>query len=74
MISLASNAIQYQTIVFLRQYLPLIHSYYTDQGLNDINFDYDKILKVIESLDPNKAHCHDDVSVRMLKFSCPSII
>ena len=32
------------------------------------------MLKVIHSFDPNKAHGHDVVSVRMLKFSCPSII
>ena len=25
-------------------------------------------------MDPNKAHGHDDVSVRMLKISCPSSI
>ena len=35
---------------------------------------YDKILKVIQSLDPNKAHGHYGISVRMLKLSFPSII
>ena len=54
--------------------LPLIRSYYTDKRLNDINFNHDKILTVIQSLDPNKAHDHDGVSVRMSKLSCPSII
>ena len=44
--------------------LPLIRSYYTDKRLNDINFNHDKILTVIQSLDPNKAHDHDGV----LKF------
>ena len=32
-----------------------------------------KTLKVIQPLDLNKAHGHDDVSVRILKLSCPSI-
>ena len=54
--------------------LLLILTYYTNNGLNYINFNYDKILKVIQSLDPNRAHGHDDVSVRMLKISSPSII
>ena len=37
-------------------------------------FNYDKILKVIQSLNPNKAHGHDDFSVKMLKLSCPPIL
>ena len=35
---------------------------------------YEKILTVIQSLDPNKAHSHDVFSIRMLKLSCSSII
>ena len=67
---------------FSQQYQPisnnsillLILSYYTDNRLNDINFEHDKMLKVIQSLDPNKAHSYDCVSVRMLEFHFPSII
>ena len=47
----------------------LILTYYTGNILHDINFNYGKILK---SLDPNKAHGHDGVSIRMLRISCPS--
>ena len=48
--------------------LPLIPTYYKDNRLNEIKD------KVIQSFDPNKAHGHDGVSVRMLKPSRPSII
>ena len=44
-------------------------SYYTDKRLNDICFNYGKILKVMQSLDPNKVHGHDGVSL-----CCPSFI
>ena len=73
MIFLASNASQYQMIAFFH-YSIIRPSYDTENRLNDINFSYDKILKVIQSLDPNKVHDHDGVSVRMLKLCCPSII
>ena len=33
-----------------------------------------KILKIIQSLDPNKAPGHDLVSTRMLKLSIPSLL
>ena len=67
---------------FSQQYQPisnnsillLIPFYYTDNRLNDINFKHDKMLKVIQSLYPNKAHGYDCVSVRMLEFHFPSII
>ena len=58
MFSLASNASQYETTAFFRE----------DNRLYDINLNYKKILKVIQSLDPNKAHGRDGVSVRMLKL------
>ena len=47
---------------------------YTNKRLNDIIFNYYKILKIIQSLDTNKAHGRDDTSVRMLKLNCPFII
>ena len=58
MFSLASNAFQYETTAFFRE----------DNRLYDINLNHKKILKVIQSLDPNKAHGRDGVSVRMLKL------
>ena len=35
---------------------------------------YDQKLKVIQSLNSNKAHGHDGVAVRIIKLSCISII
>ena len=71
MISLASQQCQ---PISNDSILPLVPSYYTDKRLNDINFNHDKILRVIRSLNPNKAHGHDGPSIRMLKLSCPSVI
>ena len=36
--------------------------------LTSINFSDNDILKIIRSLDINKAHGHDDMSVRMVKI------
>ena len=36
--------------------------------LTSINFPDSDILKIIRSLDVNKAHSHDDISVRMVKI------
>ena len=33
----------------------------------------DKIAKVIQNLNPNKAHGHENISIRMLKVCGPSI-
>ena len=54
--------------------IPLIPSYNIDNRLTDINFNYAKLLKVIQSFDPNKTHGIDGVSVSMLKPSCLSVI
>ena len=32
------------------------------------HFPKDDILRIINNLDPNKAHGHDKVSIRMLKY------
>ena len=36
--------------------------------MNNISFSESDILKVIRNLDPNKAHGHDEISIRMLKI------
>ena len=38
------------------------------------NFDKKKLLKIIQSLDVNKAHGYDSISLRMLKLNSSSII
>ena len=54
--------------------LPKSNTYQTENRLNDITFDNEKLLKIIQSLDANKAHGYDGVSIRMLELSSPSII
>ena len=41
--------------------------------LSDINIDTDTIIKLVRSLDPNKAHGFDGISKRMLKLCATSI-
>ena len=48
------------------QYLP-------DNRLSCVSFSNDKITKVINNLNPNKAHGQDNISIRMLKVCGPSI-
>ena len=51
--------------------LPKSNTYHTENRLNDITFDNEKLLKIIQSLDANKAHRYDSISTRMLKLSSP---
>ena len=46
----------------------------TDQYLASIEFMKDDIKRIIRNLDPNKAHGHDMISIRMLKMSGDFII
>ena len=43
-------------------------TYITDSELSSLQFEYKDIIKIIRSLDTNKAHGHDDLSIRMLKI------
>ena len=45
----------------------------TTTRLSDINIDTDTIIKLIHSMDPNKAHGCDGISIRMLKLSATSV-
>ena len=45
----------------------------TDSSLSSCHFTKDDILRIINNLDPNKAHDHDEVSIRMLKICGNSI-
>ena len=53
--------------------LPSHIKYLTDNRLSLASFSHDKIAKVIQNLDPNKAHGHDNISIRMVKVCGPSI-
>ena len=52
----------------------LLHiKYLIDNRLSFVSFSHDKIAKVIQNLDPNKAHGHDNISIHMFKVCGPSI-
>ena len=47
--------------------------YFTDNRLSSVSFSQDDIAKIIQNLDPNKAHCQNNISIRMLKICGSSI-
>ena len=47
--------------------------YLTYNRLPSVSFSQDGIAKIIRNLDPNKAHGHDNISIRMLKICGSSI-
>ena len=53
--------------------IPKSNMYYTENRLHDIIFDNEKLLKIIQFLDANKAHGYDCISRRMLNLCSPSI-
>ena len=53
---------------------PSTYKHRTDERLSCVNFTSDKILKIIQALDPNKAHGHNGVSIRMLERSSLSML
>ena len=53
--------------------LPSSFTKKTEESLSDIIFSKNDIMKIIQSLDPNKAHGHDMISIRMLKICGISI-
>ena len=44
----------------------------TDKFISSISFSSNDIARIIRDLDPNKAHVHDMISIRMLKI-CPFV-
>ena len=53
--------------------VPPIMTFATEQKLSTFEFCTDDIVKIIKSLDTNKAHVHDEVSIRMIKLCASSI-
>ena len=54
--------------------LPALLEHECDARLSKINFSDDQILKILRALDINKAHGHDEISMRMLKLCDKFII
>ena len=48
--------------------LPSHLNYKTDYRLLTVNFSIDDIAKILQNLDPSKAHGHDKISIRMLQL------
>ena len=48
--------------------LPSNFMLYTDNRLSTVTFSQDHIGKFIQNLNPNKAHRHDNISIRMEKY------
>ena len=46
----------------------------TQSRLSSISFNEDEILKIVRALNINKAHGHDDISIRMIKISDKSLL
>ena len=46
---------------------------YTNNGLSTVTFSQNDIGKIIQNLNPNKVHGHDNISIRMLKIYGSSI-
>ena len=53
--------------------LPSHLHYLTDNCLSSVRFSQGNIAKLIQNLDPNKTHGHDNISIRMLKICSSSI-
>ena len=53
--------------------LPLHLHYLTDNRLSSVIFSQDGIAKIIQTLDPNEAHGHDNIGICMLKICGSSI-
>ena len=53
--------------------LPSYLNYNTYNRLSTVNFSIDDIAKIMQNLDPNKAHGHDKISIRMLQLCGNSI-
>ena len=45
----------------------------TTERISSFDISKDEITKIIRSLDPNKTHGHDEISIRMLKLCASSI-
>ena len=54
--------------------LPTLLEHDSEARFSKISFPDDQILKILRALDINKAHGHDEISIRMLKLYDKSII
>ena len=62
------------TDVVTNSSIPTDQNFLTNNRLSNINFDTEDIKNIIDKLDPNKAHGHDGISIRMIQLSYQSVI
>ena len=53
--------------------LPKNLLFLTEKRLSNVQISNENIIKIINNLEPNKAHSHDMISIRMLKLGGPSL-
>ena len=53
--------------------LPTSLTFYTNNRLSKVSFSHEDVDKIIENLNPNKAHGHENISISILKI-CGSTI
>ena len=56
---------------FTKQYsliLPTSLTFYTDNRLSTVSFSHDDVGKILQNLNPRKAHGLDNISIHMLKI------
>ena len=53
--------------------LPKNLLFLTERRLSNVQISNDNIIKIINNLDPNKAHGHDMISIQRLKLCGPSL-
>ena len=63
----------FSSLIDTNSVLPL-QSFVTDLRLDIINFDEAKVLALIRSLNVNKAHGWDEISIRMIKICDESLV
>ena len=67
---------------FVDQYQPLINAsdlptnqiFLTQSRLGSFDFNEGELLQIIRALNINKAHGHDDISIRMIKICYKSLL
>ena len=54
--------------------LPENQVYLTNSRINSVPFSDDLVINIIRNLNVNKAHGHDDISIRMIKMCDESLL
>ena len=61
------------TLVSNNSFLPSEFTYMTEEHIQSITFSESDVIKIIRTLDVNKAHGHDNIFVRMIRLCTNSV-